>query len=252
MIVPKKISHLPVVWELRKLVLYCLTVIKATFRFKNPAIVVDSIIYFHIWWKNYQRKNEPLKNDFPWITFKAEKFLKTILHKDMIVFEYGSGSSTLYFSRRVKQVFSIEHDLQWFEHLRQVISQKPITNVECRLFEPKIYEPNEKSEYLSRHVSYKNKQFESYVKSIDAFPDEYFDLIVVDGRARTYCIAHAKNKIKQGGYLVIDNSDRDYYFDGNDYLWNQSEWKAIHFQGLIPYSFEFSKTSVFEKLFFEN
>jgi len=248
MFIPTKIAHLPVIWELRKLTLYGWSLLKAMFSFGSIYIVFDSIVVFPVWWKYLQKKNEPLKNDYPWITFKAERFLRKMLRKDMVVFEYGSGSSTLYFSRRVAQVFSIEHHSGWLENLRQVLHEQAIQNVDCRLIEPETLTENQATGYLSHHHLYKNKSFESYVKSIDTFPGGYFDLVMIDGRARTGCIAHAKNKIKQGGYLVVDNSERAYYFDGNDFLLKEKEWKSLHFIGPTPYTFGLSKTSIFQKL----
>ena len=247
MIIPSKIAQLPVVWEIRKLTLYSLFSLKALFRFKSIAIIYDSIIYFPAWWKNLQKKNEPLKNDLPWITFKAERFFRKILRKDMIVFEYGSGSSTLYFSRRVTHVLSIEHDRDWFDHIQQILDEQAIKNVDSRLIEPEKLTEYHATGYLSSSSSDENVSFESYVKSIEAFPDGYFDIIMIDGRSRTACISHAKSILKQGGYMVVDNSERTYYFDGNEFLSNEKEWEPFHFVGPVPYAFEFSKTSFFRK-----
>jgi hypothetical protein len=46
-----------------------------------------------------------------------------------------------------------------------------------------------------------------YVQAIDVHPDHIFDLVLVDGRARTECIRHAIPKIKPGAYLMLDNSN---------------------------------------------
>jgi hypothetical protein len=247
MIIPPKITKLPVIWEMRKLVLYFYSSLKAIFIFRSICIIYDSIRYFPIWWKYLQKEGDPLKNDLPWITFKAAQFLEKILKNDLIVFEYGSGSSTLYFSRRVAMLVSIEHDPDWYNHIQQTINELAITNTKCKLIEPELLSENQSTDYLSQSTLYLNKHFEFYVKSIDTYPDRYFDIILIDGRSRPKCIAHAKNKIKQGGYLVVDNSERTYYFEGNDFLWDKKEWKINHFTGPVPYSFDFSKTSFFQK-----
>ena len=248
MIIPPKIARLPVIWELRKLTLYFYFTIIAVIKFKKISLIWDSFIYFPVWWKYFRKNNEPLKNDHPWIAFKAERFLRKILQKNMFVFEYGSGSSTLYFSRRVAKVFSVEHHQGWFEQLRQILDQQAIPNVDSRLIEPEILNIKHTAGYLSSLPLYLNNTFETYVKSIDVFPDGYFDLIMIDGRARTDCIVHAKNKIKQGGYLVVDNSERAHYFAGNDFLWDAKEWETRHFVGSTPYSFACSRTSFFKKI----
>lgn len=60
---------------------------------------------------------------------------------------------------------------------------------------------------------YANASFEEYVKSIEEYPDESFDLVLVDGRHRSFCIPHAIPKVRPGGYLMLDNSDRRGYRD---------------------------------------
>jgi hypothetical protein len=112
--------------------------------------------------------------------------------------------------------------------------------------EPDEAEPD--SIYISQSSgNTKNKSFETYVKKIDNIPDRSLDLILIDGRARGACIAHAKQKVKIGGRLVVDNSDRNYYFKGNEDLFDPDCWKPLHFTGPVPYSFEFSRTSFFQK-----
>lgn len=82
---------------------------------------------------------------------------------------------------------------------------------------------------------FKDLNFETYVKSIDKFPDNYFDLIIVDGRARPSCIKHAMNKVKTGGVLLIDNADRTYYLQPFPVLLTQDKWKLLDFIGHSSY-----------------
>jgi hypothetical protein len=51
------------------------------------------------------------------------------------------------------------------------------------------------------------------VKCIDSYPDQFFDLVLVDGRARKGCIEHAIKKIRSNGYLVLDNSSTKEYLN---------------------------------------
>ena len=55
--------------------------------------------------------------------------------------------------------------------------------------------------------------FERYVKSIDDYPDRFFDMVLVDGRARKFCLEHAPKKIRPGGYLLMDNSSTPEYLE---------------------------------------
>lgn len=246
MAIPQHITHLPIIWQLRKIVLYSLYTLKATIGFKKPSLLITSLYYLPVWWKHNKRNNNPLNYDRPWITFAAKNFLDKILTNNSLVFEYGSGSSTLYFARRVAKIYSIENDNAWYNYLCNYLKKNNIENINYQLIEgiPSTTQP---STYTSLSSIYKNINFEDYVKTIDALPNNYFDVIVVDGRARNACIKHAISKLKQNGYLMVDNSERDAYFTGNEFLFDTTSWIQTSFIGPTPYSFGFSKTSFFQK-----
>ena len=248
-ILPKNIAECIIIWEIRKIALYIKSLTAALFRYKQISLLRDAVRYFPKWYKSIKRNNNPLDYDQPWIVYKAKQFLDSILHTDMTVWEYGSGSSTLYFARRVKQVYSVESDKLWFQHLQALIENQKTANV-CYMLaeadEPVDSEPD--SIYISQSSGdTNNKRFETYTKKIDDIPDNSLDLVLIDGRARRACIMHAKQKVKPGGQMVVDNSDRNNYFEGNEDLFNPDCWKSIHFTGPVPYSFDFSKTSFFQK-----
>lgn len=82
------------------------------------------------------------------------------------------------------------------------------------------------------------------MKSIDAFPDRSFDLIFVDGRARSSCIFHARNKVKPGRFLMLDNSERNYYSFGKELL---IDWERKDFFGPGPYGRYFWQTTIWRR-----
>lgn len=53
--------------------------------------------------------------------------------------------------------------------------------------------------------------FKKYVEAINTYSDNYFDFVFIDGRARNGCVIASLPKIKNGGYLMLDNSDRPEY-----------------------------------------
>ncbi|MDR2911388.1 MAG: hypothetical protein LBV47_08545 [Bacteroidales bacterium] len=238
---PQKATCLPIVWQTRKLLLYVYFFIVALCRYREISLFRDAVKYFPRWWHSVQRNNNPLEYDQPWIVYGAIQFLNNILKPNMTVWEYGSGSSTLYFARRVKQVFSIENNPEWFAYLTTVIDNQKVNNVTRQLIEN---QPTAPDKYFSK---FDNTCFENYVRSIDTMNNSGLDIVLVDGRARTACILHAMRKVKQGGWLIVDNSDRDYYFNGNRELFDPAKWEATHFVGAVPYTFSFSKTSFFRK-----
>lgn len=200
--------------------------------------------------KNNKNGRTAFVNQKPWLTFRATKWLDSYLKSYMRVFEYGSGGSTLFFAQRVKEVVSVEHNLDWFNSVRKTLRQMEISNVEYFLKEPEKLDQKQKTDYTDPHCyasgfqnEFDRMSFHDYVKVIDNYPDYYFDLVLIDGRARPSCIMHAIKKVKKGGIIVLDNSDRVRYdVASTKYLANS---KCVRFLGIGPYSTEPWETVIF-------
>lgn len=196
---------------------------------------------------NLNQGENSIKGEIPWITFEAKEWLEKFLKPEMNVFEYGSGGSTLFLASRVKNLISIEHDREWYQYLSGLLANKNIANCQYLLVEPrpntnKDSDVSDPKNFISK--SYPSMSFENYVKSIDAFPDQSFDLILVDGRARPSCLVRAIKKLRAGGALMLDDSERPYYDFGKQLV---AQWSRIDFFGPGPYDSYFWQTSVWEK-----
>jgi hypothetical protein len=220
---------------------------------KHPGVnTLKAIFKFAGSWYRF---NDPTKNSInekiPWVCFSAIERIKKIIRRDMIVFEYGSGGSTLFWASRVKEVVSVEHDRFWYEKMRTELSNHNITNIKYILSEA---EPDNKftgksfekpADYISSDESFTGKKFEAYAKQIDHFADQFFDMVVVDGRARPSCILHALKKVRTNGFLIVDNTDRKYYLE--PFQFNNGNWNRWDFTGPSPYNYDFSKTTILQK-----
>ena len=244
MALSKKITYLPVIWQLRKLLLFLKFFIIALSRYQDVSLLKSTWHYLPQWNRTVKRDNDPLSYDQPWIVFGAIDFLKAILAKDMVVWEYGSGSSTLFYARRVEKVYSVENDELWYNHLERFLEEKQITNVTYMLHQDEGEAKLTDEKFVSKSA---NKLFRKYVESIDIISDNSLDIVMIDGRARSSCISQSIPKVKKGGYLIVDNSDRD-YFANNQELFHLDKWEAKHFVGQTPYTFSFSKTSFFKRI----
>jgi hypothetical protein len=123
-------------------------------------------------------------------------------------------------------------------------------NCERRLVSPKKAltfngSPDDPRAYCSSDEQYNGYSFRDYVSSIDSFPDQYFDIVAIDGRARPSCILHARLKVKVGGYLLLDNSERSHYQEAKKLL---SGWEKQVFYGAGPYNYYFWETSIWQRL----
>jgi precorrin-6B methylase 2 len=153
--------------------------------------------------------------NIPWIPFTLKIWLDKILKPDMTIYEFGSGLSTIYLSTKVKTIISVEHEKEWFDLTNNELKKKGIINCEYHLIEPEtLYEEslnNINNKHRSNLVKFSNFHFKKYIESIDSYPDKYFDLIFIDGRARIGCILQSLEKIKSGGFLVLDDSNEKKY-----------------------------------------
>lgn len=133
----------------------------------------------------------------PWVTHKAVLFLEQFMkdHPDAKILEFGSGSSTIWFAKRTKNLVSVEHSSQWFTDVKKILE--------------------EESGCLPVNLILKDMP---YYSVCDTFPDNYFDLILVDGRNRSGCIKNSIRILKSGGILMLDNAERPYYQKALDLL----------------------------------
>lgn len=164
-----------------------------------------------IGWIRSQRERMPVDaqgEPLPWITYPAIAFLKDRLREDLSLFEYGSGNSTLWWSRRASRVVSYEHDPTWYSQMKGLMP----ANVE----------------YVHRTL----EQGDDYCQGITNYEDE-FDVVVIDGRQRVACAINSLTALKPGGVLLWDNSERERYEPGYEFL-RSNGFRRIDFHGQGP------------------
>jgi hypothetical protein len=152
-------------------------------------------------------------------------------------------------------VVSVEHNPRWHQDVVRKVAARASTRWQCFLIEAD--DPTRAAEkhagvaggeYLSSFYEYSGRTFADYVRVIDKWPDRSFDIVLVDGRARVSCIAHAAPKVKIGGTLILDNSERTRYRSGHELL-SGTSWTKRRFFGPAPYGRqEFAETTFWTKV----
>lgn len=220
--------------------------------FDPRARKLNLIRYFPDWWSSLNPGRSPINDRRPWIAFEAIDYLDSILTADMLVFEFGSGGSTLFFSDRVRKVISAEHDKAWCEQVVRALEQSRVSNCDLTLYEPELCsgssggDAGDPASYLSASPQYDGMHFKAYASSIDRHSDESFDVVLIDGRSRPSCFSHAVRKLKVGGYLVLDNAERSYLAYIHNFA-KEQEWEEINCFGLFPYISHLSQTCIWRK-----
>jgi len=207
--------------------------------------------YYSAWNVFLDPSRNSIADKQPWLSFAAIDFIKKKIRPDMKVFEFGSGGSTLFWAEHVRDVISVEHDELWWKKMKEVLDRDNIINVRYQFIPAETIEDfhtrkvERPTDYISADENYRGQSFQAYASAIDKYPDESFDIILVDGRARPSCIAHSIPKLRRNGYLVVDNTERKYYLDALDF--RNVKWEFHRFFGPVPYTHSFSETSIIKK-----
>lgn len=209
--------------------------------------------YYFRWRRSLVSGSSSVKDKQPWLTFEVIDFFKEHLKKDARIFEYGGGGSTLFWLSRAEEVVTVEHDEAWFNILAEHVKKDNYKNWKGNFVLPgkdQLVEKPDVSDpehYASDDPKYVNNNFREYATAINTYPDEYFDVVLIDGRARPSCIKQGMAKLRIGGYLVLDNSDREYYYKRFEKTLQGEYRMLISKFGACPYLFAFTKTSIWQK-----
>lgn len=134
----------------------------------------------------------------PWINNKAINFIENYIsnkNNDIILLEFGSGNSTIYFEKICKKVYSIEHNIEWYDKIKNKLK---------------------KTNYLYKKINYVSRpridnKFYNVEKLNELFLDicdNYLDIIFIDGIDRVNCFFGSINFLKKNGIVILDDSNR--------------------------------------------
>jgi len=143
----------------------------------------------------------------PWMKYREIEIIEEILKKlkPKRCLEWGAGYSTLYFPRFLDsnaKWISIEHEKEWFERIKSLNKD---SRVEIYLIYPNKYPWSD--EYGDGDYS----DLKDYVE----YPSKFgkFDFILIDGRARKYCLIKAHELLSDKGVVVLHDANRTYYHE---------------------------------------
>ncbi len=162
--------------------------------------------------------------EIPWMNYNIVNFLKERFKKNMLLFEYGSGFSTKFYSKYVLKVTSVEHDKKWYE----VISTDKPKN--CKII----------------YSKYDNQMMGGDYSKMILNQNEIFNVIVVDGRDRVNCIKNSINALDKDGIVILDDSSREKYKPAFEFM-QSNGFKQITFSGLKSSGRKDDFTTIFYK-----
>jgi SAM-dependent methyltransferase len=174
------------------------------------------------WWRA-KRGSQPER---PWIVPGAIGWLRRRIRSDWSVLELGAGRSTPWFARRASRLVSLEDNEFWAEQTRGRLAELGLENVDLRQF-----------------------PVDRFATEVDGLPDSSFDLVVMDfledpAVSRVDVLKPAMRKVRPGGLLLLDDSDRPGYGEGFELL---AGWRFRKFVGVKDGWPEACETGIFRR-----
>jgi predicted O-methyltransferase YrrM len=162
----------------------------------------------------------------PWIVPAAIGWLRRRMRSDWSVLELGAGRSTPWLARRAGRVISLEDNDFWHAWTRERLDQAGMTNVDLRL-----------------------RLVEDFPGEVESLADGAFALVVLDfleapAITRIDCLKPAMKKVRPGGYLLLDDSDRPGYAGAFELL---AGWRFRKFVGVKDAWPEACETGIFRR-----
>ena len=173
------------------------------------------------WLRSLGRRNAVDKDGqpIPWFTYPSIAFLQRRLRHEMHVFEWGLGSSTLWWAKTVSKVVSVEHDRRWIEYISKHLKNMPIE---------------------IHHIVLKyGGEYSHKIRDYSGL-----HIIAIDGRDRINCAKHASASLGHDGVIIWDNTERPAYLPGIQHL-NELGFRQLDFVGMGPMVANIWQTSVF-------
>lgn len=162
----------------------------------------------------------------PWIVPAAVGWLRRRARRDWTVLELGSGRSTVWLARRCGHVLSLEDNEFWVVRARELLEEAGIPNAEVR-----------------------ELPIDRFVSAVAEMEDDSYDLVVVDflespDAERVDAVRAARNKVRPGGYLLLDDSDRPAYSEAPSLL---GGWRERRFAGVKDGFPQAVETTIFRR-----
>jgi hypothetical protein len=168
----------------------------------------------------YRRKKSPLIDPpLPMLVMDAIRFLDKEVTRGARVLELGGGNSTLWFLKKGAELTTLESSQEWADFIKAKADHGNL----------KVLDRNGVLAYLH------------------SLPDRIFDVVLVDCKSalinRNEAVGIVRNKVRTGGWLVLDNSDAPRFQAAKETM---KDRPRLVFSGFTPMRFVVCQTSMWQ------
>lgn len=135
--------------------------------------------------------------------------IRSLMRPGSRVLEWGAGGSTVWLVANLPDgamLTSVEHDPKWFHTVREYIGAVPQVRLLLR----------EANGPLGGNATIEEEDpgpLHSFVHAVDG---EQFDVILVDGYARSACLGQARQLLAPGGVVLLHDAQRAWYVEAKN------------------------------------
>jgi hypothetical protein len=129
-----------------------------------------------------------------WMHPKEKELITKHFSPQKTMLEWGSGGSTVEFSPQLKEYYSNEHNLEWYNKVKEEIESLSYSNVNYN------YVPQNNPNLDDRQSEY--HMFKDYLDIVDTFNTK-FDIVLIDGRARRLCAKKIIPYLNKDSIIII-------------------------------------------------
>lgn len=156
-------------------------------------------------------------NFLPWISYPAISYLQRKLKKTDVIFEYGCGTSTLFYLNKVSYVISLETNKIWFDIIKNKIIEQGFVEINTNNRDLEKFDNifnYDNGQILLLEDGQNNNNYATVIKDLK----QKFDWIIVDSLKRYDCVCGALDCLQRNGTLILDDSQRQSYKKIFEYL----------------------------------
>jgi len=175
------------------------------------------------WIKSYNsfESTDANNNPIPWCSYPFIDFISERITKNMKIFEYGSGNSTIFYASKCYSIKAIDHDKSWVDKINNKLPKNATV-----LYKELIYDGN-------------------YCREINQDNTKY-NVVIIDGRDRNNCVYNCIPNLAEDGVILFDNTQMNSYNESISFL-KEKGFRKIDFWGISPIASHKNCTTIFYK-----
>lgn len=154
--------------------------------------------------------------NIPWMRYREIELIKDLILnlKPKASLEWGAGSGTEFFTNYISEDckwISVEHNQEWAESVAER-NKKPNVSI---VFKGPNHESTPGIYYGLVDYRINDGTYEDFKDYIE-YPSEHapYDLILIDGRARTQCLRKSVDLLSKEGIVILHDANRVQYHEG--------------------------------------